>query len=528
MRHDLLIECSDLCQRILPKNITPGEIQDYLKREILQPYPDKVSKRSRSGGQIPTSIQKWLKNHKVNDTNSVRLGIKLHELIVSQHQQIWHTRCNEMKIRHLLFKDRLRLFSNPKPLNKMTEDDYIAYAENLSRHLKSLKTEADKETDTNDGKEGYKQAHHAHSLPACSQDPTQKRNREDPPNNAPTSKRYKRAFPENVSATRKRKLDFKANEAATPTKKAASAKGQSGPHAEAFPVQESLFQNFLYKPKTRGDGDCLFRAILKAVGDPKTHHMALRHHCANYVSSNWSSLAVEANLMHQFSPQLPETVRSSYHPFPTAKEYDDFMKVNGHWGSNLEARAAAIILERPILIWTQETGRHGFLMNFATNTSHKGTIHLLHSRIHFDALLPLDPTGNTSKTQDLARKVGLTAISIGSTPDMRRNKPPAPPATESPKDAKYAIKTRTLLDFCKNHIKAKPPTPSINHTIKIPTDPTNKTDPLKDSKTSPQPAPQLSKALERQEAQLKQEHCLSLSIKSRKEQCSINPLLRTD
>jgi hypothetical protein len=208
MRHDLLIECSDLCHGILPKNITPEEIQDYLKREILQPYPDKVSERSRSAGQIPTSTQKWLKNHKVNDRNSVRLGKKLHELIVSQHQQIWHTRCNEMKIRHLLFKDRLRLFSNPKPLHEMTEDDYIAYAENLSRHLKSLETEANKETDSNDGEEGYKQAHHAHSLPACSQDPTQKRNREEPPNNAPASKKYKRGFPKNVSATRKRKLDF--------------------------------------------------------------------------------------------------------------------------------------------------------------------------------------------------------------------------------------------------------------------------------------------------------------------------------
>jgi hypothetical protein len=205
---------------------------------------------------------------------------------------------------------------------------------------------------------------------------------------------------------------------------------------------------------------------------------------------------VEANLMHQFFPQLPETVRSSYHPFPTAKEYADFIKVNGHWGSNLEARAAAIILERPILIWTQETGRHGFLMNFATNTSDKGTLHLLHSRIHFDALLPLDPTGNTSKTQDLATKVGLTAISIGSAPDMRRNKPrttisqpAAPPATGRPRHAKYVIKTRTLTDFCKNHTKAKPSTPSINHTLKISTDPTNKTDPLKVSKTSPQPAP---------------------------------------
>jgi hypothetical protein len=122
------------------------------------------------------------------------------------------------------------------------------------------------------------------------------------------------------------------------------AKGQSGPHAEAFLVQESLFQNFLYMQKTRGDGNCLFRAILKAVGDSETHHMALRHHCANYVSSNWSSLGVEANLMHQFSPQLPETVRSSYHPFRTAKEYADFVKFIGHWGSNLEARAAAIIL----------------------------------------------------------------------------------------------------------------------------------------------------------------------------------------
>jgi hypothetical protein len=199
--------------------------------------------------------------------------------------------------------------------------------------------------------------------------------------------------------------------------------------------------------------------------------------------------------MHQFSPQIPGTVRSSYHPFPTAKEYANFMKVNGHWGSNLEARAAAIILERPILIWTQETGRHGFLMNFAINTSYKGTIYLLHSRIHFDALLPLDPTGNTSKTQDLARKVGLTAISSGAAPDIGRKKPPAaisqpaaPPATGSPKDAKYAIKFRTMADFCKNYIKSKPPAPSINHTTKIPTDPTNKTDRLKDSKTSPQPA----------------------------------------
>jgi hypothetical protein len=114
----------------------------------------------------------------------------------------------------------------------------------------------------------------------------QKRNRKEPPNNAPASKKYKRGFPENVSATRKRKLDFKSNKAASPTKKATPAKGQSGPHAEAFPVQESLFQNFLYKQKTRRDGNCLFRAILKAVGESETHHMALRHHCGNYVSSN--------------------------------------------------------------------------------------------------------------------------------------------------------------------------------------------------------------------------------------------------
>jgi hypothetical protein len=249
MRHDLLIECSYLCQLILPKTITSEEIQDYLKREILQPYPDKVSKRSRSAGQILTSIQKWLRNHKVNDTNSARLGKKLHELIVSQHQLIWHTRCNKMKSRHLLFKDRLRLISNPKPLHEMTEDDYIIYAKNLGRHLKSLKTEADKETDSNNGKEGNKQAHHAHSLPTYSQDPTQKRNREDSPNNAPANKKNKRGFSENVSATRKRKIDLKPNEAAPITKKAASAEGQSGPHAEAFPVQESIFQNFLYKQK---------------------------------------------------------------------------------------------------------------------------------------------------------------------------------------------------------------------------------------------------------------------------------------
>lgn len=57
-------------------------------------------------------------------------------------------------------------------------------------------------------------------------------------------------------------------------------------------------------------------------------------------------------------------------------------------------------MNRPLLIWSSTSKRHGFLLNFTEENVKTGAIHILHSGNHFDALLIHEST-NVSLTSNL-------------------------------------------------------------------------------------------------------------------------------
>jgi hypothetical protein len=92
----------------------------------------------RSAGQLPKTLKTWLLSKGIQGPRVTRIGKKLHMKILTCYKEIWKARCSAIRKRHLLFKDRLKLFPVQKPLHEMTADDYIAFAKNLQNHLNQL------------------------------------------------------------------------------------------------------------------------------------------------------------------------------------------------------------------------------------------------------------------------------------------------------------------------------------------------------------------------------------------------------
>jgi hypothetical protein len=79
--------------------------------------PTEAEERYRSAGQIPLALQTWLtKTGKMSMDTAEKIGRKLHRIIVTTYQKLWHRRCDEMKTRKLLFNDRMKVFSTQKPV----------------------------------------------------------------------------------------------------------------------------------------------------------------------------------------------------------------------------------------------------------------------------------------------------------------------------------------------------------------------------------------------------------------------------
>jgi hypothetical protein len=57
------------------------------------------------------------------------VGKLLHALLAESYQQIWHMRCDEIKAKGLLFKDRLQMLPQDKPLAEISSDDFIIFAD---------------------------------------------------------------------------------------------------------------------------------------------------------------------------------------------------------------------------------------------------------------------------------------------------------------------------------------------------------------------------------------------------------------
>jgi hypothetical protein len=79
--------------------------------------PTEVEERYRSASQIPLTLQTGLtKTGKMSMDTTEKIGRKLHRIIVTTYQKIWHHRCDEMKTRKLLFNDRMEVFLTQKPV----------------------------------------------------------------------------------------------------------------------------------------------------------------------------------------------------------------------------------------------------------------------------------------------------------------------------------------------------------------------------------------------------------------------------
>jgi hypothetical protein len=92
--------------------------------------PTVAEERHRSAGQMSLALQTWLTQEgKTSLDTAEKIGRKFHHISASTYQKIWHRRCDEMKTRKLLFNDRMRLFPRQKPVQGLTKDDYVFFAE---------------------------------------------------------------------------------------------------------------------------------------------------------------------------------------------------------------------------------------------------------------------------------------------------------------------------------------------------------------------------------------------------------------
>jgi hypothetical protein len=86
------------------------------------------------------------------------------------------------------------------------------------------------------------------------------------------------------------------------------------------------------------------------------------------------------------------------------------MSQPGTWATDMEAQAAAETLGHPLLIWTMNTGRHGFLYNHLDSSESQQTLHIVHSVDHFDALVVNNSSLNLQYTQQLAAQCSSSSI----------------------------------------------------------------------------------------------------------------------
>jgi hypothetical protein len=79
--------------------------------------------------QLPTSFPRWLEPLCSSSAKALKVGKLLHALLAQTYQQIWHLRCDEIKAKGVLFKDRLEMLPLDKPLAEMSSNDFIAFTD---------------------------------------------------------------------------------------------------------------------------------------------------------------------------------------------------------------------------------------------------------------------------------------------------------------------------------------------------------------------------------------------------------------
>jgi hypothetical protein len=116
---------------------TAQELHDALHSHIFHPP---FGERSFSASQLPTSFRRWLEPLRSSPAKALKVCKLLHALLAESYQQIWHMRCDEIKVKGLLFKDRLQMLPQNKPLAEMSSDDFVAFADAWRRRQTPLPT----------------------------------------------------------------------------------------------------------------------------------------------------------------------------------------------------------------------------------------------------------------------------------------------------------------------------------------------------------------------------------------------------
>jgi hypothetical protein len=239
LRNDLLTACCTKRLNGVPNDVLCNTITNLL----LNPAP--TAQRDFSAGQLPRSFYTWLfsKLPEHSTTQALKLGKTLHKILVDNYQAIWKLRCSVVKEQHMLFRDRLRVFPTLKPLHEMTDEDYVAFAI------------------------AWKTLHpttHATPTRMIAQAPVSvSRPVMRPPPQAPPPPSSSRP-----SAMRAPIHNMATTNLASSTPSFSTLPVFSTPHPIFHDRLRSIMQ-------VDGDGNCLFRALLRAAGHIDANHLDL-------------------------------------------------------------------------------------------------------------------------------------------------------------------------------------------------------------------------------------------------------------
>jgi hypothetical protein len=124
-------------------------------------------------------------------------------------------------------------------------------------------------------------------------------------------------------------------------------------HFPVFSTPHPIFHGRLRIMQVDDDGNCLFRALLRAAGHIDANHLELRRNCVDFIVQDREDYTHQVNAIHQTAPAFATLTNE---PFPTRESYATYMSCPGHWGSKIEAVVCAKILQQPLLIWAIADG----------------------------------------------------------------------------------------------------------------------------------------------------------------------------
>ena len=410
-RRTLLLDLVSLC-RSCPSlgSLSRTTVSSYLLNTVLSPPPEE--QRNFSAGQLPIALFHWLSSHLPSAAATLRLGTSIHNLLLGSYKSFWRARCDAIKDRHLLFRDRLRAFPTSKPLHEMLEDDFLAFAKNWQE---------------------------LHGPPRTAVSPSASRGapttRPDVPASTPRSPRTATLFPHQGSSS----------SISVPFSAQVIGPFLHGPSPALplpiFPTTHPVFTGQLRISTVAGDGNCLFRALLRAQGRDDSTHAQLRQACITDVLANWQDQTHALNAVHHDTPVF---ALADNEPFPTPAHYSAYFSTPGSFGTEVEAFVCAKILQRPLLIWSATTGlplHPIFNYSAAASPLAHQTLHLSFTGNHYDALIIPDAALSAQLTAQVLQQAPSqppARVPSGSAP-----LPPSPsPSTTEPASTPVAILSR--------------------------------------------------------------------------------------